>query len=377
MSRSAIALAASLCLILWTLSDFFAGGVPLPSRGARPGATDPLSLLGDNPIKVPFEPVRVDVPYRPDDLAPYARWISEPVDGEAEQRARSRTLHASRFPERLGVDEKWLERDEKVRVTRVRLPKQAFQRSWRGLEVTETEQGRSTEHRDQLLSALAECGVPLNAVVETDEGPFPIRELLRTSLNEFQKDQKEISWTASALVCYLPPQSTWKNRCGETFSFGDLVDEIMRRPLGQESCSGVHMVMTLTKILRVDREMRFLDPPVRQRLESYLRLRVAEAVGSQLSDGSWPMWWSTTGFRGVAFTPAATEVGRMTVAGHLLEWFHLLPEDLKPPAPTVRAAALWVWSHLQSASRATIVEEFCPYTHAVVALELAAPRQGS
>jgi hypothetical protein len=297
--------------------------------------------------------------------------LSRPVEGEAENGARARILHAARLPGSLANHDGWLERDAKERVMRVRLPNRAIRPSWRGLEVAE-EAGKSSEHRDQLLSTLAECGVPLDAVIDTREGPYPVREMLRTSINAFHTGQREISWTATAYACYLPPQSTWTNRDGERFSFDGLVDAIIRRSLSQESCSGIHMMLVLTKLLRIDREMKILDPRVRMRLEAYLRRRIAEAVDSQLADGSWPMRWSPTGFGDAAFTPMATGVNRMIVSGHLVEWFHLLPDELKPPTRVVKAACSWIWSQLQATPGDTIVNNFCPYTHAVIALELTA-----
>jgi hypothetical protein len=368
-------LAASLGIMAWTMGGIL-GGPLVPVRAATvvPPALDMVMFLGENPIAIDPIPMRVDVACGPEELGRYAGWVAGPVTGESEPQARARTLHAARLPDRLVDVPEWLTYNETHRVARVNLAKEAFWHTWRGLEMAERAEGRPSEHRDQTLAALAESRVSLNAAIETEDGTFHVRDLLRTSLKEFYLGQKEISWTASAYVRYLPPQTSWQNRYGERFSFDDLVEEIMRRPLTGESCGGSHLIMALTKVARVDRYVTILDPRVRERLTTYLRDKVSEAVESQLDDGSWPMHWSPTGFIGRSgeFTPEPTDTGKVAIAGHLLEWFHLLPGDLKPPVQSVRAATLWMWSTLRSSPQATVTKEFCPYTHAVVSLDLAA-----
>src|SRR5262249_54088606 len=98
----------------------------------------------------------------------------------------------------------------------------------------------------------------------------------------------------------------------------------MHRSLGSESCRGLHLVFALTQLFLVDCEITVLTPANRQRLRDRLVNRVQQAVESQLPDGSWPMRWAPDGFHGNTgndFTPEPTRGLRVTVAGHLLEWF--------------------------------------------------------
>jgi hypothetical protein len=369
--------ATSLGVVAWTLAgvvDGPLGFAPKASTGVP--APQMVDLLGNAPIVTQPIPVRVGVACDPADLARCSAWIAGPVKDEDEPTARSRVLHAARLPIAPTNISGWLERDELdfKRVTRVKLVKRGFWHTWRGFEMAEKDDGKSTEHRDQTLAALAESGVGLNAPLEAENGTFEVRDLLRTSLNEFHLGQEEISWTASAYIAYLPPQTTWQNRYGERFSFDRLVEEIMQRSLAKESCGGTHLVMALTKAARVDQDvMTILDPKVRERLVGYLRGKVSEAVGSQLEDGSWPHCWSPSGSVPPEFeyTPEPTDKARVTITGHLLEWFHLLPEGLKPSAGTVKAGTVWIRSKLRSATKESVTEDFCPYTHAVVSLYFA------
>ena len=370
-----ILLATSLGVLIWTLGLVVVGPIaPAQAAIGVPPASDMVMLLGSNPIVIEPIPVRVDVACGPADLERFAGWIAQPVAGEAEPGARARTLHAARLPSWPADVPDWLVHDEIGRVASVKLANQAFWHTWRGLEMAEKAEGKRSEHRDQTLVALAEAGVPLYTAIEAEDRTFHVRDLLRTSLDEFHLGQEEISWTASAYLLYLPPQTTWQNRYGERFSFDDLVEEIMKRPLTRESCGGIHMVMTLTKFARVDKDFGILDPGTRVRLASYLRDKVSDAAASQLDDGSWPLCWSPTGFVWTTgeFTPESAELGRVTITGHLLEWFHFLPSDLKPPVRSVKAGTLWLWSHVRSATKDKVSQQCCPYTHAVVSLDLAA-----
>jgi hypothetical protein len=370
-----VLLVASLGVMAWTLGGIIGGPfAPVWAATAVPTEPDLVMLLGNFPYAIEPIPVRVDIDCDPADLVRLAGWATAPVDGEAEPQARARTLHAARLPVRPADVPEWLLRNEARRVTHVKLAKQAFWHTWRGLEMAESAERERTEHRDQTLAALAESGVPLDAKVEAEAGTFQVRDLLRTSLSEFHLGQEEISWTATAYICYLPPQTTWQNRFGEQFSFDRLVEEIMQRSLTRESCGGIHLILALTKIARVDRKLSILDPGVRGRLASYLRDKVSEAVDSQSDDGSWPLCWSATGSVPARdeFSRETNDTTRVATTGHLLEWFHLLPEDLKPPARSVKAATLWMCSKLRSSSKDTVTKNFCPYTHVVVSLNLAA-----
>jgi len=370
-----VLLAASLGVMAWTLIGLVGDPPTLawPSRSRR-HATELVAVLGNSPIEIQPIPVKVDVACSASDLTCWSELIAAPVTDETESRARSRILHGSRLPARPADASDWLERDDLRRVIRVRLAKPSFRRTWRGLEVAEDPDGKRTEHRDQTLAALAESKVGLDAILESEEGTFHVKDLLQTSLDEFHLGQGEISWTATAYICYLPPQMSWENRYGEQYSFDRLAEELMRRSLTKEACGGVHLVIAMTKLMRLDQGMPILTSAVRGRLASHVRDKVGEAVTTQNNDGSWPLYWSPTdsALRDGEFTRESDATTGVTVTGHLLEWFHFLPEDLKPPTQTVKAGTVWVRSKLQSSSKDTFARDFCPYTHAVVSLGLAA-----
>lgn len=345
------------------------------SPATRSANDDLVRFLGDKPLEITFSPVAAPIDVSPRELRLLAEVVHSSPAGESDQRRRSRLLHSSRLSDLLGDKLEWPDRDSMGRPVKCRLPGRSLQESWRGLEVAETATGDRTEHRDQLLCTLAEEGIPLECAVESEEERgFKVADLLRTSLREFHLDQEELSWTSVAYALYLPPQTVWRNRYGETYSFDDLAGALMRRSLHSESCGGTHLLWSLTHVLLADRVSPILEHSTRRELESFLTRRVAQAVDSQLPDGSWPWLWSVEGFaprpHDLRFTPEGTAESRMTVTGHLLEWFHLLPTDLKPPHATIVAGLNWTAIQLDSASQAQISEHFCPFTHAIRALEL-------
>jgi hypothetical protein len=291
----------------------------------------------------------------------------------SEVSTRSRLIHVSRLWKFVPSLPHWLEYKETGLCNRVLIGAPTFSPSWRGLDIVENADGRLSEHRDQLLSALAELKVPLNAAINIGAVQYAVRDLLRTSINEFHLKQQEIEWTAVAYARYLPPQSHWHNRLGEIYSFDELADELMKRPLNIGSCQGIHLVSSLTTILLCDQEVSFLSEDVRERISLHLTRFVDMAVKTQQADGLWPLRWAPEGFfndRG-QFTPESSLSSRIIVSGHLLEWFHWLPQKLKPPSSTLRSGLLALAQQLDASPPELVVSNFCPYTHAITALFLA------
>lgn len=365
------ALAGSFALVFVSLFSLASANKKVPERSSHL-PTELVELLGRSPIIVEFDRMAIDLPCDREELSSYISLVSAPAPTESGSPSRSRKLHAGRLIAISGGTPEWIVNEDSTSRYRVTLGAEEFLPTWRGLEAAELADSDRSEHRDQTLSTLAELDVSLNYTIETREGSRPVADLLTTSVSEFHLDQKEISWTVAALASYLPPQTVWWNRFGEEFSFDTVVQEMMARKLNRESCRGLHLVIALTKILRIDRKGTILAPEVREALNAYVRGKLAEAVESQLEDGSWPLLWSRSGFSDVLeYTPEANNVNRVLVTGHMLEWFQMLPKDIKPPIDVVQAGSLWVLRNLRSVSGQTVNQNFCPYTHAVLSLYLA------
>jgi len=161
-------------------------------------------VLGDNPIRIAPDPIRVSLPMREEQLSELASAIAAALAHEPEPSARSRQIHASRLWKFVPTIPKWLEGNEKRIIAHVSLAAPAISESWRGVDIAELSDGRVSEHRDQMLSALGELGVPLNATIGKVDSNLTVRDLLRTSMNEFHLKQPELEWTAVAYasICH-------------------------------------------------------------------------------------------------------------------------------------------------------------------------------
>ena len=232
-------------------------------------------------------------------------------------------------------------------------------------------------HRDQCLASLGELGIELSRECTINGQTFQLRDALADSLANFQMTQSEIEWTTVAYAHYLPPARQWKNRYGETFTFDQLAEELMQRPLATASCGGTHLLMSLTVLLRVDQMEPILSKPTRERSRRFVEDAVVRVIGQQDADGSWP----TTAGR-----PPQTDEGdlvvhasipdnastRLLMTGHILEWLLYLPSDIDVPADAARRAAFWLEHTVRDFDVKHLGEQICPMTHAVCALDLLA-----
>jgi hypothetical protein len=374
--------ALEVCLLAIALPGIVLGVLDLWPKQRSNDGVDVANYLGRSPFILTSTPKPVSLPISEEQLLAVAKKIVSAAS--AQSQSPSALLHATRLSRLVGPDvSAWMERDYAQRIVRLNLNSDVFQDSWRGIEARQTADGERTEHRDQFLAALAQFGVDLSCVAgrkSANQKAFQVRDLLRTSLAEFHLNQPELSWTATAFALYLPPQLHWFNRYGERFDFDDLARTLIAKPLHSESCSGIHLMLALTTIMKVDRDAHILREDTRTHLDKYLSMRVREAVDSQLPDGSWPVFWAKSGFDGDGTpraTPTASFSRRLTIGGHLLEWFQLLPLDRQPPEATIKRGLLWVIPQLLSLDDARFPAEICPCTHALLAVEGALRRNSN
>jgi hypothetical protein len=217
-------------------------------------------------------------------------------------------------------------------------------------------------HEDQLLSVLAEAGVPLGQPLGTASGKHTVQRILDDALAKFDLKQDEIEWSALAFALYLPPLTRWSDKFGRAYRFDDLVEEMMGRRLEGRACTGCHILYSLAVILRVDEQVSILSGPVRDHVRSYLDDMASLALRHQAADGSWDLDWFT------GPETASEDKGRVSArvlpTGHLVEWLMVLPEDLSPPGDRLFAAARWLEHQLIAATDQAIAGEYCPYSHA-------------
>jgi hypothetical protein len=192
-------------------------------------------------------------------------------------------------------------------------------------------------HPGQALATFARLGLPLETVVRLPgRKPGTLRLILDDLVATFSLSG-EIDWAAEALALYLPPDRTWTNREGRTFSLDELCDELLGRDASDSTCSGTHRLIALALLLRVGEEEQVLSPWTCQRIRDELGGVARHLEHGQAADGSWDLRWGDPPARRAA--PGGDLNSRLLATGHHLEWLLLLPDDLGPGGSMCSRAA--------------------------------------
>jgi hypothetical protein len=227
-------------------------------------------------------------------------------------------------------------------------------------------------HRDQCLCTFAELGLPLSFPLTIQGETLGVHSLLHDSIANFHLKQDELAWTAVAYALYLSPSCTWTNRFGETFSFDQLAEELMSRPVASSSCGGTHLVHAVTMILRANDIYPILNDTVRVGTERWISTCTDAAVQSQTSDGYWTLDWCASIPRqrnvGPGWTAPDTPGTQLLVTGHLAEWLLYLPQRFSVPDHVLRRAGGWLLHRLSELSSGDRLRSHCAVTHAIIAV---------
>ena len=238
---------------------------------------------------------------------------------------------------------------------------------------------RSNEsHRDQTLATLAELYVPPSQPITLRDGVATLGDVIADSVANFHLKQRELAWTAIAYAHYLPPVSRWKNRYGESFSFDDVAKALFSRPVNREPCCGTHNIMAAMTLTRVDDVCPILSAAARQALDTQFRTVVVAILSAQKSDGTWlPNWYDATTLpidqrkeRPEVFTDPND---LLLATSHLAECLLYSPYEPVPLEPALDRAVPWLKHRLDAASDTEIEANFCPYSHAALAVALYEP----
>lgn len=240
--------------------------------------------------------------------------------------------------------------------------------------VSPNEIGAREHHRDQALGIFAEMGLPLTTSIHVAGNEYHLRDLLIDSIANYGSNQNEIEWTAFSYALYLPPVTSWKNKFGDQFTFDDMAEAIIARPLDKGSCSGSHLVWAMIALIRVDKEESpILSPSVHEKLWARLQEIVRVALEKQNGDGSWGSDWNLP-----LLPPTHVDEGsldyhalqpKLVATSHIAEWMMHLPKELTVPDEVIHRAGAWLYRQWQNLSDKTFVaENFCPCSHAAVVL---------
>lgn len=221
-------------------------------------------------------------------------------------------------------------------------------------------------HSFQLLAVLAETGVRRDHPITLLDQKLTVQSIVEDAIATYCGTLREPEWLMVALVAYLPPQRTWRNRHGTVFGFDDIAKQLMARDPSRASCGGTHALYSLIVLLRSQASHRILSSECANAVEAYVKRSVASITASQRADGSWDAEWYMSGE--VGRKVAIDDVGRLTITGHLAECLVMLPPGLRPPIMTYFRSAAYLWRRIDDVGmRPALV--LCPWSHAVRALD--------
>ena len=226
------------------------------------------------------------------------------------------------------------------------------------------------KHLDETLSVLAEIGVNSDyPILLFGKTSTVVSEAVRAAASNFVLDQT-LDFSAVVFAHYLPPQSTWTNKFGETVSFDDVCDRLCNQPSGQGNCYGCHVMYALAIILAADRQHGILSDVSRRKVRSKLLQSVAALRQSQRADGSWcPQWFVPT-----KAAPQADVAGSLSVTGHSLEWLAVAPQDIIDDSKMISRACEALMTLFLTVPPGSVRDSYNAYTHAANALKMWSPQ---
>lgn len=227
--------------------------------------------------------------------------------------------------------------------------------------------GKAQEsHYAQTLAALGALGVPLNARLSCDGESIALAEVFADAIAYYDPKRRESIWAAMALIRYLPPRSSWCTRFGDEYSFDDLARAVVEPIRRSESCAGTHRLMAMVLLVRAASQRPILSRPRLGQVIARLRELLRRAELSQKASGSWGLQWYSEP-EGARKKDARG--GSLLATGHLLEAITFVPESIAISEVAIARASRWLISKLGEAKEEDVLKRFCPYAHAICAID--------
>jgi len=176
-------------------------------------------------------------------------------------------------------------------------------------------------HKNQSLAVLAMADVPLEHKFQTPDGPITVADIVRDAQKE-TKENEEVTWSLWALVHYLGPDATWKDKKGEEWRIEDLVYMQNQTLTNDSPCGGTHALFALAYARNTyknsGQRLRGYWLEADQKIQRYIE----EARAMQNFDGS----FSYDYFFGKSASKNFQE--RLETTGHTLEFLMMaLPDE--------------------------------------------------
>ncbi len=218
-------------------------------------------------------------------------------------------------------------------------------------------------HTDTLLTVCAELGIARDVFIRTVNGESTVGRMVDAAVATFDPGQ-EMEWTIEALARYLAPSSGWTNRFGENYSFGQVVEKLVKRGGGEGSCLGTHVPYAIAILLRLDERHDILGRAPRASAIKYLQVVSRTLEQGQASNGTWPSRW-TPGVPDdyIPDTDEARTLVGLTLMGHHMEWIAFAPEEVRPRKDCLMKALKFMTEHTPAMADGAVQEYYHLLTH--------------
>ena len=182
-------------------------------------------------------------------------------------------------------------------------------------------------HQGQLLSILAQCGVPLSQIIRVDEKEFTIEDLIAYEKRTCRPGT-ELTFKLIGFSHYLSPDDTWTNGSGE-WNLERVLQEELNQPIQGASCGGTHRLNGISHaVLSRYYQGLSVSEGVWKRAEDKLKQYAQQAIRAQGADGR----FASTDFNNIRIYEHDLNK-RIWISGHTLEWlvYYLPEQDLSDP----------------------------------------------
>jgi hypothetical protein len=222
-------------------------------------------------------------------------------------------------------------------------------------------------HDGQLLAAMAECGVPANAIVRTSRGDWTIQEWLNAACTRGDA-LEEPEFLATPFAIYFSGHPSrfigFRGYCD------DILDRLINSDAGSTgTCSGTHRLYSIAVLLNVNQSVPIMTSESEEQGRQYLQRIGSQLEAIQHEDGAWRLDWADDR---PFLAPQDTSVswgGDVQITAHHLEWIAVNPFQTMEDTTVLRALR-FLDRCIREASDRDISRDYCGYTHALRAMLL-------
>ncbi len=194
-------------------------------------------------------------------------------------------------------------------------------------------------HEGQFLAILAQSHVQPDYPLQVGNRKYTIMDLVRYE-QATCREKSELTFKLIAFSHYLPPNQTWRDDRGRSWSMEKLVAEELAQPIAGAACGGTHRLMGLScGVIR--RQQAGL--PITghfERAKLFLDDFVGYTFSLQNPDGSFSTEW----FEQRADEPDIER--KIQTTGHILEWLVYTLPDEQLQRPEISSAVTFLLDNI-------------------------------